>query len=144
VVAVHNESHADVPFQDAVGMIRTREASYFLDWVARLQANDMVMPAFGLYFQDQVAGLALFEMRAVHPKTASIIYTGVARAFRRRGLGRHLKASTTLRLMELYPGLRFLVTGNEETNQPILSINKAMGFEVKSEFTMLRYQARPV
>lgn len=143
IVDIYNETNADVPYQNAVGMIRNREASYFLDWVARMQANDLAMPAFGLYFQDQLAGLALFEIRAVNPKTATIIYTGVARAFRQRGLGRHLKASSTLHLMRLYPSLRFIVTANEETNQPMLSINMAMGFEVKAEFTMLRYQAGP-
>lgn len=139
LVDVYNETNADVTFQDAVGMVRSRDASYFLDWVARMLENDLAMPAFGLYFQDQLAGLALFEIRAANPKTALIIYTGVARAFRKRGLGRHLKASSTLHLMGLYPSLRFIVTANEETNRPMLRINMAMGFEVKSEFTMLRH-----
>ncbi|HET9237858.1 MAG TPA: hypothetical protein VFO10_11435 [Oligoflexus sp.] len=139
LVDIYNESNADVPFQNAVGMVRTREASYFLDWVARLQVNDMTMPAFGLYCQDQIAGLALFELRAANPMTATIIYTGVARIFRKRGLGRHLKASSTLHLLGIFPGLRFIVTANEETNLPMLNINIAMGFAVKSEFTMLRY-----
>jgi hypothetical protein len=35
------------------------------------------------------------------------------------------------------------VTANEETNQPMLNMDKAMGFSVKSEFAMLRYQAGP-
>lgn len=144
IVDVYNETNADVPFQDAVGMTRTRDAAYFLDWVARMHSNDLLMPAFGLYFEDQIAGLALFEVRAVKPKTASIVYTGIARAFRKRGLGRHLKASSTLQLMGLYPSLHFIVTANEESNQPMLSINMDMGFKVKSEFTMLRYQAGPL
>lgn len=141
LVEAYNESNADVPYQDAVGMVRTREASYFTDWVARMQANDLTMPAFGLYSEDRIAGLALFEIRTKDPKTATIIYTGVTRAFRKRGLGQHLKASSTLHLMGHYPSLRFIVTANEETNQPMLKINNAMGFVVKSEFTMLRHQA---
>ena len=37
------------------------------------------------------------------------------------------------------PNIRFIVTGNEESNAPMLHINRTMDFFPQSEFSMLRY-----
>jgi hypothetical protein len=139
LVQIYNETAADVPFQNAVGMFQPRDPSFFLDWVTRMERNDLQLLSFGLFCQDQLAGLALFDARAKDPKTALIGYTGIGRAFRKKGLGKQLKALSTLALMNLHPSLKFIVTANEETNVPMLKINRAMGFEPRAEFTMLRY-----
>ena len=44
------------------------------------------------------------------------------------GLGRWLKASTALRLMSERPDVRFIETWNAGANEPMLAINRAMGF----------------
>jgi len=54
--------------------------------------------------------------------------TVVDTAHRGLGLGRWLKASTALRLMSERPDVRFIETWNAGGNEPMLAINRAMGF----------------
>jgi GNAT superfamily N-acetyltransferase len=54
--------------------------------------------------------------------------TGVDPNHRNRGLGRWLKASMLLRLIDERPAVRRVVTFNAGSNAPMLSINHALGF----------------
>lgn len=54
--------------------------------------------------------------------------TAVDPAHRNRGIGRWLKAAMALRLLDRYPDLRSITTFNAESNDPMLTINVAMGF----------------
>jgi mycothiol synthase len=56
--------------------------------------------------------------------------TGVVPAHRGRGIGRWLKAVNALRLLDERPEARALETFNAAGNEPMLSINRAMGFGV--------------
>ena len=56
--------------------------------------------------------------------------TGVHPDHRERGLGRWLKATTALRLLDERPQVEFIQTWNAAINEAMLSINVAMGFEV--------------
>ena len=56
--------------------------------------------------------------------------TGVRPDHRERGLGRWLKAHNALRLLAERPDIEFIETWNASANAAMLSINRAMGFEV--------------
>lgn len=56
--------------------------------------------------------------------------TGVHPEHRQRGLGRWLKAHNALRLLDEHPEVEHIETWNAGTNAAMLSINRAMGFEV--------------
>ena len=55
--------------------------------------------------------------------------TGVRPKYRGRGLGKWLKAKMILHIRDTYPEVERIVTGNAETNEAMLSINKRMGFK---------------
>ena len=73
-----------------------------------------------------------------NPAVVSQGDTGVLPAHRNRGLGRWLKAAMVLRLLAERPGVRFIRTGNADSNQPMLSINYAMGFRQYKAWTTWR------
>lgn len=54
--------------------------------------------------------------------------TGVQPTHRNRGIGRWLKATNALRLLDEHPEIEVVETWNAEVNAPMLSINRAMGF----------------
>ncbi len=54
--------------------------------------------------------------------------TGVDPAHRGHRLGRALKATNALRLLDERPAARYIVTENQDENGPMLAINEAMGF----------------
>ncbi|MGH9224837.1 MAG: GNAT family N-acetyltransferase [Acidimicrobiales bacterium] len=56
--------------------------------------------------------------------------TGVHPDHRERGIGRWLKAHNALRLLAERPDVQFIETYNASGNAAMLSINRAMGFEV--------------
>jgi GNAT superfamily N-acetyltransferase len=55
--------------------------------------------------------------------------TGVLPAYRRRGLGKWLKAEMLEGVRERLPQARYLETGNAEQNEAMLAINRALGFQ---------------
>jgi GNAT superfamily N-acetyltransferase len=66
-----------------------------------------------------------------NPKRAAIVWqqnTGVVEAHRNRGLGRWLKAANTDAMLRMNPAVRFVRTGNADSNAPMLAINQQMGF----------------
>jgi GNAT superfamily N-acetyltransferase len=56
--------------------------------------------------------------------------TGVHPDHRQRGIGRWLKAHNALRLLAEKPGVELIETWNAASNAAMLSINRAMGFDV--------------
>lgn len=54
--------------------------------------------------------------------------TGVVDTYRGRGLGKLLKAAMLDYAHGKYPDLKWVVTGNAHSNDPMLSINKRLGF----------------
>ena len=61
-------------------------------------------------------------------KKAYVGITGVVPAHRGHGFGRLLKATLTLRLLAEQPEVECVVTGNADSNGPMLAINEAMGY----------------
>jgi GNAT superfamily N-acetyltransferase len=66
-----------------------------------------------------------------NPKRATIVWqqnTGVVAAHRNKGLGRWLKAANMGAMLRMNPDVRFVRTGNADSNAPMLAINRQMGF----------------
>jgi hypothetical protein len=59
--------------------------------------------------------------------------TGVARSYRGRGLAKWLKAAMFVKLHEEFPDNEVLTTFMRAVNDPILSINARMGFELEQQ-----------
>lgn len=55
--------------------------------------------------------------------------TGVRKEYRGRGLGKLLKARMLLHIRREYPGVKYVVTGNADSNAPMMAINTALGFK---------------
>lgn len=70
--------------------------------------------------------------------------TGVQPAHRNRGLGRWLKATNALRLIEDAPEVQAVTTWNAGSNEPMLGINHAMGFAPLEWWGELQAEAKAV
>ena len=55
--------------------------------------------------------------------------TGVRAASRGRGLGKLLKAGMLLHIRAKYPAVKYIVTGNADSNAPMMAINLQLGFK---------------
>ncbi len=62
--------------------------------------------------------------------------TGVFPEFRNRGLGRWLKAAMLDRVLSHRPQVKFVVTGNANTNEAMLKINHELGFRLYNTVTL--------
>ena len=96
--------------------------------VARHDATDELVGYTELNFPPYATEAAWQEATAVDP------------AHRDKGLGRWLKATNCLRLLDEKPQVKYVDTWNAFSNAPMLGINIAMGFEVVKSFS--EYQIR--
>jgi mycothiol synthase len=55
-------------------------------------------------------------------------FTGVRPDARGRGIGKWIKAAMLLHLREIYPDAEWVVTDNAHSNDPMLKINRTLGF----------------
>jgi GNAT superfamily N-acetyltransferase len=78
----------------------------------------------------ELAGYTELQPAADPPWIARQGDTGVVPAHRGRGLGRWLKAVNALRLLDERPETSAIETFNAAGNEPMLAINRAMGFDV--------------
>ena len=83
---------------------------------------------------DELAGYTEFLFSPAHPEAAWQEATAVDPKHRDKGLGRWLKATNALRLLDERPDIRYVDTWNAFSNGPMLGINIAMGFEVVNTF----------
>ena len=67
---------------------------------------------------------APFRRTLVHQQ-----FTGVLPGARGRGLGKWIKAAMLLHLREIYPDAQWVVTDNAHSNDPMLKINRTLGFK---------------
>lgn len=60
-------------------------------------------------------------------------FTGVGMAYRGRGLGKWVKAAMLQYVLGKYPDTKWVMTGNANSNQPMLGINHKLGFRLHRE-----------
>ncbi|NHK32712.1 MAG: GNAT family N-acetyltransferase [Asgard group archaeon] len=76
-----------------------------------------------------LSGLTEIRQHESSPFRVTQDLTGVREQFRGRGLGKWLKAEMAFLIREKFPEVRYIQTGNAETNEAMLSINNRMGFK---------------
>lgn len=88
--------------------------------------------------------LAYTEVRAPGRPgtTAATQDTAVVASHRGTGLGALVKRASLVHLREQRPDLRFVTTANDATNEPMLRINQALGFEEVARQTVMSRDLR--
>jgi GNAT superfamily N-acetyltransferase len=76
-----------------------------------------------------IAGVTDMTWAPFRPTVVEQEFTGVLPSARGRGIGKWIKAAMLAHLRELYPDLRWVITGNAASNAPMLAINKRLGFK---------------
>lgn len=80
-----------------------------------------------------VSGLTELKFIKTDDKILRQSLTAVLKEYRGRKIGKWLKASLLLHAKEKYPSIEFIITGNAESNGPMLSINERLGFKKYKE-----------
>jgi GNAT superfamily N-acetyltransferase len=84
---------------------------------------------------DELAGYTEFAFPPHAPEVAYQEATTVDPVHRNKGIGRWLKATNCLRLMDEKPEVDYVDTWNAFSNGPMLGINIAMGFQIVKSFS---------
>jgi mycothiol synthase len=80
-------------------------------------------------------GLTDITVRPELPDRVWVGDTGVDAAHRGQGLGKWLKAAITRHILDDLPAVRWVITWNAGSNQPMLAINHALGFRAVAVYT---------
>lgn len=75
-----------------------------------------------------ISGITDISYTPGQPDRISQQFTGVDPDHRGRGLGKWLKAAMLLEVRRRYPDARWVITGNANSNDPMLAINRRLGF----------------
>jgi GNAT superfamily N-acetyltransferase len=81
-----------------------------------------------------VVGMSEASWDSRTPKIAYQAFTAVAKPWRGRGLARAVKAAILRQVRSSHPDAEEMRTYNAESNAPILSINKRLGFRVSRRY----------
>jgi mycothiol synthase len=86
-----------------------------------------------IYAIDKATGkIAGYTETVWHPNRPEILnqeFTGVFPEYRNRGIGRWLKAAMIVKVLKERPVVKYIRTGNADTNAAMLKINHEMGFK---------------
>jgi GNAT superfamily N-acetyltransferase len=76
-----------------------------------------------------ISGITDVRYIPSRPDRVEQLFTGVRPTSRGRGLGKLLKAAMLLHIRGEHPQARWVITGNAESNAPMLAINRRLGFK---------------
>ncbi len=76
-----------------------------------------------------ISGMTDVSYTPHQPTFIHQMFTGVRPDARGRGLGKWLKAAMLEKIHADYPKVEWWITGNAESNAPMLSINHRLGFK---------------
>jgi mycothiol synthase len=80
-------------------------------------------------------GLSTISIRPDVPDRVWVGDTAVEPSHRGRGLGKWLKAAMTRRILDELPDVRYVITRNAGSNEPMLAINTRLGFRAAAVWT---------
>ncbi len=103
--------------------VRQEEASMLAQGVERWTLYVRHVPS------GEVAGFTETYYRPTRPQRIGQGATGVLPKYRNHGLGRWLKGAMMLKVLVERPQVKFVDTGNADSNAPMLKINHEMGFK---------------
>jgi GNAT superfamily N-acetyltransferase len=86
--------------------------------------------AYVAYEPDgSIAGMTDIMYLETQPDRIDQRFTGVRPDCRGRGLGKWVKAAMLQYIRRTYPEARWMITGNANSNEPMLAINRQLGFK---------------
>jgi GNAT superfamily N-acetyltransferase len=132
---MENEASRDMP------SVEGRADRTFDEWKAAVIESPGRSPATIWLALDggRPVGVARLNQRA--ERAAVNNFTGVARAYRGRGIARALKRRTVLWARQ--SGINYLYTGNDMENRPMIAINDELGYQVlPAEIELVKEYAR--
>lgn len=89
----------------------------------------------------RVSGLTDILYNPLEPHKVNQYFTGVLRAYRRRGLAKRLKAEMLRAIQRMFPDAEYVTTSTAETNLPMRAINKSLGFQPHKHYRMYQWAA---
>jgi len=102
------------------------------------QTNMKYLAAVTIESDGEISGLTDVAWFPARPKILAQWLTGVRQQYRGRGLGKWLKGAVLLKVSDEFPSVTTISTGNAASNEPMLDINRRLGF--KLHLDMYQYQ----
>jgi GNAT superfamily N-acetyltransferase len=100
------------------------------EWYAQLELSHEVQTTVITREADGViSGITDTTWAPFRRKIIHQMFTGVRPSARGRGIGKWIKAAMLLHLRELYPDAEWVATENAGSNEPMLKINRTLGFK---------------
>ena len=100
------------------------------EWYARMAATDTTQHTVLTREPDGViSGITDVSWTKHRPAFVEQMFTGVRPDARGRGIGKWIKATMLEKIRRDYPDVAWISTGNAESNAPMLSINRRLGFK---------------
>ncbi|HUT81718.1 MAG TPA: GNAT family N-acetyltransferase [Candidatus Bathyarchaeia archaeon] len=133
IIKEYTKVYTETMNQQPLGLIETR--AKITPKSRRKQEQDYINLGYIWYTvisrenDDQISGVT--DVTYI-PERGHRIYqelTGVKSEFRKKGIGKWLKAEMLFYIKENYPNVQYIITGNASSNAAMLSINTRMGFK---------------
>lgn len=94
------------------------------------ESEGKFLTAFTVEKDGNISGLTDVIWVPSRPTVLVQRLTGVQVKYRGRGLGKWLKGAVLLRVKDEFPDVTSISTGNAASNEPMLDINRRMGFKL--------------
>jgi GNAT superfamily N-acetyltransferase len=121
------------------GMSFTLTPEEFVKEAARLKERKIERVVLCTREPDNtLSGMTDMFFSEARPALARVSLTGVRREFQGHGLGKWLKAAMMLDMRRHYPNVSIVDTENFNSNRPMLSINKRMGFKLFEQYVFYK------